>query len=148
MPAEAAKPNLFGLPIDKADFMKLGQTAVLAVVALLALLFVLRPMVIRLTANTPVLTDAGQAAAAGGLVLAGPDGRPLPVAAGALALAGPGGMKSIAGPAGSEDESMVTLGNVEGALRASSLRNVAELVEKHPEESLAVMRGWMVKEAT
>ena len=41
---------------------------------------------------------------------------------------------------------MVRIGNVEGAMRASSLRHVAELVEKHPEESLAVMRGWMVKE--
>ncbi len=41
---------------------------------------------------------------------------------------------------------MVRIGNIEGALRASSLRQVAELVDKHPEESLAVMRGWMVKE--
>ncbi len=147
-PAEATKPSLFGLPVDKSDLMKLGQTAVLAVVALLALLFVLRPMVIRLTANTPALGEAAAAAAAGGLMLTGPDGQPVPVPPGALALAGPGGMKSIAGPGGSTDESMVTLGNVEGALRASSLRNVADLVEKHPEESLAVMRGWMVKEAT
>ncbi len=150
-PTEAAKPTLLGMPVDKADLLKLGQTAVLAVVALLALLFVLRPMVIRLTNTTPALADGspGAAVAGGGLMLAGPDGRPVPVAAGtALALAGPGGVKSIAGPAGSADESMVTLGNVEGALRASSLRNVAELVEKHPEESLAVMRGWMVKEAT
>ncbi len=29
-PVDAAKPGLFGLPIDKADLMKLGQTAVLA----------------------------------------------------------------------------------------------------------------------
>ena len=42
---------------------------------------------------------------------------------------------------------MINIGNIEGAMRASSLRQVVELVEKHPEESLAVMRGWMVKEA-
>ncbi len=149
-PADVAKPALFGLPIDKSDLMKLGQTAVLAIVALLALLFVLRPMVLRLTTNAPALADAAGAAAggAGGLTLTGPNGQAVSVAGGGgtLALAGPGGNRGAGG--GQEDESMVMLGNVEGALRASSLRNVADLVEKHPEESLAVMRGWMVKEAT
>ena len=152
---EAPKPTLFGLAIDKSDLMKLGQTAILAILALLALIFVLRPMVIRLTTNTPALADGGSpataaavaAAAAAGLTLSGPNGEAITTAGGQLAIAGPGGSSGARGAAG-EDESMVMLGNVEGALRASSLRNVAELVDKHPEESLAVMRGWMVKEAT
>ena len=141
--AEQAKPTVLGLPIDRSDLMRLGQTGLLAVVALLALLFVLRPMVLRLTTNGTALVEAGPGAATAELTLAGPDGQPVSVPGRtSLALTGP------AGSSGSGDESMVTLGNVEGALRASSLRNVAELVEKHPEESLAVMRGWMVKEAT
>ncbi len=145
-PAEAPKPNLLGLPIDKADLMKLGQTGLLAVVALLALLFVLRPMVMRLTTNPAgLLTEGGQAAGtAAGLAIGGPGQRAVTMAGGAgsgtLAIAGPDG--------GDGDESMVSLGSVEGTIRASSLRQVAELVDKHPEESLAVMRGWMVKEAT
>ena len=59
-----------------------------------------------------------------------------------LALAGPDGP-----PEPGQDESMIRLGNVEGAMRASSLRKVAELVDKHPDESLAVMRGWMAQGA-
>ena len=127
-PADATKPGLFGLPIDKADAMRLGQTAVVALVALVAALFVLRPMVLRLTTNPQAALEAEAA-----------------VAAALPALAGSGGQLALAGP--EADESMVRVGNVEGAIRASSLRQVAELVDKHPEESLAVMRGWMVKEA-
>ena len=142
-PVEAPKPTVLGLAIDKADLFKFGQTGLLALVALLALLFVLRPMVMRLTANPALLTDGSTAAgAAAGLTLGGPGQR-------ALTMAGGGGTLAIAGPDGAEmDENMVSLGSVEGTIKASSLRQVADLVDKHPEESLAVMRGWMVKEAT
>ena len=141
-PLEAGKPSLLGLPIDKADLLKFGQTGLLALVALLALLFVLRPMVLRLTTNPALLANGSDSAvAAAGLALGGPSPR-------AVAVAG-GGNLAIAGPAGGEvDESMVSLGSVEGSIKASSLRQVADLVDKHPEESLAVMRSWMVKEAS
>jgi flagellar M-ring protein FliF len=42
---------------------------------------------------------------------------------------------------------MVNIANVEGQLRASSIRRVADLVEKHPDESLAIVRAWMHQEA-
>ncbi len=140
LPVEAAKPSLFGLPLDKSDLTRFGQTAVLAVVALLALLLVLRPMVLRLTTNPAALADAS---AATGLALAGPGATAGGMAGG---LPGRGTALAIAGPDSPGDESMIRIGNIEGAVRASSLRQVAELVDKHPDESLAVMRGWMVKE--
>jgi flagellar biosynthesis/type III secretory pathway M-ring protein FliF/YscJ len=28
-------------------------------------------------------------------------------------------------------------------LRASSMRKLAEMVQKHPDETLSIMRGWM-----
>jgi flagellar M-ring protein FliF len=46
-----------------------------------------------------------------------------------------------------EDESMVKIAQIEGQMRASSLRRITELVEKHPEETLAIVRGWMVQES-
>ena len=142
-PVEAPKPNLFGLQLDKSDLMRIGQTGLLAVVALLALLFVVRPMVIRLTTNPGALAEGPD-----GLAIAGPGGAgvsgemPGVGRSTTLALAGPGG----GGGGSGEDESMVSLGSIEGAIRASSLRHVAGLVDKNPEESLAVMRSWMVKE--
>ena len=45
-----------------------------------------------------------------------------------------------------EDESMVNIAQIEGQMRASSLRRISELVEKHPEETLSIVRGWMVQE--
>jgi flagellar M-ring protein FliF len=138
VPVEAPKPNLLGLPLDKTDLMRLGQTGLVAVVALLALVLVLRPMVLRLTTNSGAIANES-----GGLAIAGPGGTAAGDAPGlgrspTLALAGPG--------SAAEDESMVSLGSIEGAVRASSLRAVATLVDKNPEESLAVMRSWMVKE--
>ena len=45
-----------------------------------------------------------------------------------------------------EDDSMVNIANVEGQLRASSIRRLSDLVEKHPEESLSIVRAWMQQE--
>jgi flagellar M-ring protein FliF len=41
------------------------------------------------------------------------------------------------------DESMVSVQNIEGQLRASAMRKLTELVEQHPEASLSIMRSWM-----
>ena len=45
-----------------------------------------------------------------------------------------------------EDESMVSIAQIEGQMRASSLRRVTELVDKHPDETLSILRGWMAQE--
>jgi flagellar M-ring protein FliF len=44
-----------------------------------------------------------------------------------------------------EDE-MVSLDNVQGQLRASSVARVNALMEAHPDEGLAVMRRWLAPE--
>ena len=44
------------------------------------------------------------------------------------------------------DETMVSLANVEGQLKTSSLRQLSEMVERHPEESLSIMRGWLAQD--
>jgi flagellar M-ring protein FliF len=137
-----AASGLFGFRLEKADVLRLAQTGLFGLVALLALLFVLRPMVARLT----TLGTAGGLAS-------------LPPAGTQLALAGPPGTALLAGSPGAqglragmsatpllEDESMVNLAQIEGQIRASSLRRVTELVDKHPDETLSIVRGWMVQE--
>ena len=129
--------GLLGLDVGKADILGLGQSAILAVVVLLALVFVLRPMAIRLSAVTPQNMLGG-----GELLLAGPAGGTYAGAAITPATR----MIAGSGAAMLADESMVDMMNVEGQLRASSIRKLAEMVEKHPEESLSIMRGWMTQE--
>ena len=140
--------GILGVRLEKPDLMRLAQTALLGIIGLLALLLVLRPMVMRLTALAPggmVLTDG--TAAAGALLTA---------AGGIPAIAGPNGMAALPAPgrnggdntagAQTEDEVMVTMAQMDGQVRASSLRKLADIVNKHPDETLTIMRGWMAQE--
>ena len=136
--ASLAMPTSFlGLGLERADLLTLGQSAIMGLVVLLALLFVVRPMALRLTAG-------GEPAGGGDApMLAAPGG-------GGLALATTGG-GGFAGGGGAPtalltDESMVEIANIEGQIRASSIRKIADLVEKHPDESLNIMRGWIAQE--
>jgi len=45
-----------------------------------------------------------------------------------------------------EDEAMISMSQIEGQMRASSLRKLSEIVGKHPDETLTIMRGWMAQE--
>jgi hypothetical protein len=45
-----------------------------------------------------------------------------------------------------EDESMVSISQIEGQLRASSIRRISDLADKHPDETLSILRGWMAQE--
>ena len=114
----------------------MAQTALFGAIGVLALLLVLRPMVLRITSVAP------EAVAGGGTVLASLAGPAAPALPGPTtqAFASPGS------PAMLEDESMVNIAQIEGQMRASSLRRIGELVEKHPEETLSIVRGWMVQE--
>jgi flagellar M-ring protein FliF len=131
--------GLFGMNLGKADVLHLAQTALFGVIGVLTLLVVLRPMVLRITAAAPAFAGGSAGAGATLAALAGPSGGALP---------GPMAQATAADPQQPllEDESMVNLAQIEGQMRASSLRRIGELVEKHPEETLAIVRGWMVQE--
>ena len=135
--------GLFGFRLEKADLMHLAQTGLFGLVALLALLFVLRPMVTRVTALGGGVGFAGLPPPGGAPALSGPSAGEL------LAMANSPGAQALRASLSTpllEDESMVNIAQIEGQIRASSLRKVSELVEKHPDETLSIVRGWMVQE--
>lgn len=132
---QAPPQHPFGIEITGAMVTRLIETAVIGVLALLALLLVARPVARRLA-----LTLAPPAALAGG-------GQ-----GGAAALPGGGGVPGLPGqenagllPAGMEagEDGMVNLAQVQGQMRASSITRVINLVEKHPDETLVVLRRWL-----
>ncbi len=142
MPLPEAR-GLFGAALGHADLLRLVQTALFGLVAVVAVFFVLRPMALRLTAFPDRGALDGPADAS---LLAAPGGGP------ALPGSAAGSAAQIGGEAGSEaalldDQSMISIANVEGQLRASSLRRLAALVAKHPDASLGIVRGWMLQEA-
>jgi len=101
----------------------------------LVILLVIRPLVNRLLDGT--VAAGGQREL--GRLLGGP-GR-------TAALPAPGGGHALA-PTGEVNEAgeMIDMSQVEGRVAHSSLRKVGEIVEKHPEEALAIVRSWMYSE--
>jgi flagellar M-ring protein FliF len=63
----------------------------------------------------------------------------------ALALAG--SEQGHGSPQGEQaaltDESTVSLNQIEGQIRASSIRQLVDLTDRHPDTTLAIIRGWM-----
>ncbi|HVM78783.1 MAG TPA: flagellar basal-body MS-ring/collar protein FliF [Stellaceae bacterium] len=144
-PAAAAPPaTIFGF--ERAEIFRIGETVVIAVVALLVILLVVRPVLFRLLEG-----GAGPAESAGLL--------PEPAYAGAPQLPPPPGMSAqpqvpTAVPAHAvvpapmprpqtPVEQMIDIGQVEGRVAASSIRKIGEIVDKHPEEAVAIVRSWM-----
>lgn len=130
----AEAPGLFDLSFSGTTLARLAESAIYALVALAAILLVGRPAVGRIVAS---IATAPAAAMAG----AGDGAAALP---GATAAALPGGGGEV--PALEGSEAMVSLGMVEGQMRASSIARLQDLVEHHPDESLAVVRRWMAPE--
>ena len=150
-----AAPPAPWLQLGKADWMRLSETGMVAVAVLLSLLFVLRPLVLRLALQPQgVLGGAALAGLPGGMgggALAG-DGPAAGLAgnggaADRMARMGPGDGGGAAALSRPPEEELVMLANVEGGLRASLVQRVSSLVESHPQESLDLLRGWIIEEA-
>jgi flagellar M-ring protein FliF len=119
------------LGLGKADIMKLIELGVLMLVALLAILLVFRPLMNKLL--SPIMIPGGQPQ------LAGPAG-----AMGNPALAGPeGGLAALPSPTLTNTERMLDIAQVDGQVSASSIKRAGEIVSKHPEEAVSIMRQWL-----
>lgn len=132
--ADANADKLFGLDKDLVE--KIASNLGLSLVAILFLLLVLRPLVSR-----AVESLAAQAAAA--------DGRALGAAGGQALLGSAMPPAPSLGMLPEELESvdeLIDIDKVEGRVKASSIRKIGEIVEKHPEEALSIIRNWMYTE--
>jgi flagellar M-ring protein FliF len=134
--------------LDKQDLMRIVELIVLAAVAVLVLLLVVRPLLNRLLAM-PAATG-GEHAMLAGLSAEAAAALP-PGAAAALALSGPSESMQqglmAAESISNEIDQMIDINQVEGRVRASSLKKISELVDQHPEQAVNIMRQWMYQEA-
>ena len=128
----AASPFNF----DKNDIMRVAELGVMLVVAGLLIFFVARPMM--------------KGAAGGGGVLPmlanrGPGGVALTAyasdAGGALAYDPQTGQALLPPPNGFDQK--IDIARIEGQVSGSSVKKVADFVEKHPDESIAILRSWL-----
>ena len=127
--------KLMGISFEKSDIMRLAETGLVGILILAGLLFVVRPTLLRLTA-----TPAG---AAPGILTIGADGIPMLAAPGSPAVPG---MLALPNPQQSEDDDFVTIANIEGQLRVSSMRRLGAMVDKNPDATLSIIRSWIMAE--
>jgi len=130
---------------DKNDIMRAAELGVITVVVILMMLFIVRPMLRGgggggSMGGLPALSMAGAPSVT--RIVTTPDGQPMqvqvpvdPATGQPLALPGPGG--------GSDLEQRIDIARIEGQVKASSVKRVAEFVDNHPEESVALLRTWL-----
>ena len=118
------------LGLGKDDYFRVAELLIFAIVALLVVLLVLKPLVTRALSIAQAQAQAAAAEQAAEAQL---------IAAQQQALIAP---EAAQAPV-SEVEQMIDIANIEGAVRASSIKKIGELVDKHPEEALAILRNWL-----
>ncbi len=124
---------LFGL--DKEDLFRIGQYLVVVILGVLILFLVVRPLVKNAAEAIPVAA----ANINNGLLT---DGQSRP----ALAPPQPDGADTeqtyLPASAGSQQD-QIDVNQVDGRMNTSAVKRVGEIVEKHPDEALTIVRGWL-----
>jgi flagellar M-ring protein FliF len=121
------------LNFDKNDMMRMAELGVLLVMAALVVFFVVRPLLSTAAgggmSSMPMLAGAS---AGGAQALPNPDA--------ALGMAPTVMQRAAAAPQG---DSRIDIAKIEGQVKVSSVKQVSEFVESHPEESVSILRAWL-----
>jgi flagellar M-ring protein FliF len=128
---------IMGLP--RGEILRNAQTIILAIIGLLTVLLIVRP-ILRRVLEAPAGSGGGQSYLTSGYGEGA--GSALPPPSGATAAA----IEAAESDEGSEVEKMIDISQVEGRVKASSVRKVGEIVEKHPEEAISILRNWIYQE--
>lgn len=137
-----AEDGFMGLA--KADLFRIAEMAMFGIVSVLVILLVVRPLVTRMFESVP----------AGGAIAGGRTAA-LPAGGGQAQIAGPHG-DSSALPDGDLDDDEgggstrnkareLDLTGIDGS--TTNLARITEIVERHPDETIAIMRGWLYQES-
>lgn len=119
--AEVKEPGFF----DKINIAKTLEMIMICLVGFMILLMVVRPLAMKALEGLP--QEQKVEAAMGGVT--------------AMAIEGPGATGQMA--ALPEPESMIDIANIEGRVKASSVRKIEEIVDRHTDEAVSIIRSWM-----
>ena len=120
------------LGLTKSDYFRIAEIFVLAIVGILVILLVVRPLVAR---TLDALPSALEAATEQNLLADQSEEAP--------AIAGPDNV----GVGVEEEDELIDIDAVDGRVRSSTLKKIAEIVERHPEETVGILRQWMYQES-
>jgi flagellar M-ring protein FliF len=122
------------MDLEKSDLLRGVELVILLVVAVLIIFFVARPLLKNAGGGMlPALAGAG---AGGGQVDLGQQSLTM----------GTGGAETLALPSAAptpDMEQRIDIAKIEGQVKVSSVKRVSEFVEKHPDESISILRNWL-----
>jgi flagellar M-ring protein FliF len=121
-----------GLALETSDIMRLAEVGAALIAALALVFFVARPLITG-------MVRGGQ----GGVAVGG-----VPALEGPGALAGGPVAVGLPDPTGgalaaTAMDGGVELATVQGRVNATSVRQIADVVQKHPDESAQIIRSWL-----
>jgi flagellar M-ring protein FliF len=142
------------LQFTKDDIMRGAELGVMAVLGLIVMFMVVRPLVHRII--TPEGMQPGQVMAASGAASSGEAA----AAGGGMGIPGVGGsITSTGGPnvsiVGGDEavaisnrtSAMIDIAKVQGQVHAQSVQKVGELADKNPHEAVSIIRNWLHEDA-
>ena len=136
--APEARPQTFddgagaGLGMSTSDYLRIFELVMLAFVALVLIVFVIRPLLRSILSNEPAQQQlSGPASTAD---VEGQD-----------ALEGPGTERALPSPEAprAKVDEVIEFSKISGEVQENAIRKVADLVKGNPEEAVAIMRQWM-----
>ncbi len=133
--AGGAEPGMFDL--SRAEILRITELAILFIVAILVILLVARPLIGAIgRAATMRVVGPGTAAL--------PESGAMPAA---LAAPAAGTALAVAAGVAQNPASQIDLDSIDGRMGASSMKKIGEIVDKHPDETVAILRNWIYQEA-
>lgn len=133
------------LNFDKNDIMRIAELGVLLVMAALVVFFVVRPLLSTAAGGggMPMLAMASSGGG-GGAMMSGGSVQGTIMASGGVGAPSATGMTMGVLPAGSSSgDPRIDIAKIEGQVKVSSVKQVSEFVESHPEESVSILRAWL-----
>ena len=124
---------------DKNDIMRAAELGVMAIVAILMMLFIVRPLLKGALGGGPggrmtMVTGPG-----GQQIAMSADGQPMQLSVDPVT----GQQIALPAPSNEALEQKIDIARIEGQVKASSVKRVSEFVERHPDESVSIIRGWL-----
>ena len=130
------EPESF-LNLTKEDYFYMAELAIMSLLALLVVLFGLRPLLKTMMRKDepmqPSLAYQGQGQQSVAMI-PGPDGTPIPA---------PATMLPPPNEAVTKANEMIQLAQVQGELQASTIKHVGEMVQANSEEAVNLIRSWI-----
>ena len=127
---------LAALQFTKDDILRVIELVVMAVLGLVVLLLVVRPLVRRIiTPDQPNIAALPAGGSAG-------EALPPSVAAAAAAIGAPS-IDPAAAAEPSQTSKMIDIAQIQGQVHAQSVQKVGDLADKNPRETVSIIRQWL-----